>query len=120
MATDAFLSCLSRQALERSATTEAVKVEVRVKDTRAALVKHCTGKTWHFPGALFPLTDEERADAARRTQWVSGAGRTSPHGDDPGEGDNSPEGGDEDLGEPDLDGPDGDDSEQQPYPAAAE
>ena len=30
-----------------------MKVEVRVKDTRAALVKHFDGKTWHFPGALF-------------------------------------------------------------------
>ena len=74
MATDEFLSCLSRQALERSATADGVKVEVRVKDTRAALVKHFDGKTWHFPGALFPLTEEERANAAARTgHWVSGS-----------------------------------------------
>ena len=74
MATEEFLSCLSRQALERSAAAEGVKVEVRVKDTRASLVKHCAGKTWHFPGALFPLTDVERANAATLTHWVSGTG----------------------------------------------
>ena len=72
MATDEFLSCLSRQALERSAAAEGVKVEVRVKDTRASMVKHCAGTTWHFPGALFPVTDEERANAPLRTHWVSG------------------------------------------------
>jgi ParB/RepB/Spo0J family partition protein len=120
MATEAILSCLSRQALERSAAAEGLKVEVRVKDTRAALVKHCTGKTWHFPGALFPLTDEERADAARRTQWVGGAGGTSAHGGDRGEDDGSLEGGNEDPGEPDPDAPTDDDSEQPSYPAAAE
>jgi ParB family chromosome partitioning protein len=71
MATDEFLSCLSRQALERSATADGVKVEIRVKDTRASLVKHFDGQTWHFPGALFPLTDEERANAVPRTGfWV--------------------------------------------------
>jgi ParB family chromosome partitioning protein len=74
MATEEFLSCLSRQALERSAGDEGVKVEVRVKDTRASMVKHCTGKTWHFPGAVFPLSDVEQANAAStRTHWVSGA-----------------------------------------------
>ena len=62
-----------------------MKVEVRVKDTRAALVKHFDGKTWHFPGALFPLTEEERANAAARTgHWVSGstaAARSADSGD---------------------------------------
>ena len=64
MATEEFLSCLSRQALERSAADAGVKVEVRVKDTRAALVKHFTDQTWRFPGAVFTLTEEERADAS--------------------------------------------------------
>ena len=73
MATEEFLSCLSRQALERSAATEGVKVEVRVKDTRASLIKHCAGRTWHFPGALFPLTDEGRANAPSHIEWVGGS-----------------------------------------------
>ncbi len=74
MATDDFLSCLSRQALERSAAAEGMKVEVRVKDTRAAFVKHFTDATWHFPGAVFTLTEEERANgAARPPHWVGGS-----------------------------------------------
>jgi hypothetical protein len=113
MATEEFLSCLSRQALERSASAEGMKVEVRVKDTRAAFVKHCAGKTWRFPGAHFPLTDEERANAAARTSsWVGGDGD---------EEDGSPDaGGTGDTAGNDLDAPPGDEGEQQPYPAAAE
>ena len=68
MATDAFLSCLSRQALERNAAGEGVKVEVRVKDTRTAMVTHFKDKIWRFPGAFFALSDEERASAAARTE----------------------------------------------------
>jgi ParB family chromosome partitioning protein len=79
MATEEFLSCLSRQALERSATAEGVKVAVRVKDTRATLVKHCSGKTWHFPGARFPMTDEQ---CATRTHWVGGTGKADEPADD--------------------------------------
>jgi hypothetical protein len=90
-----------------------MKVEVRVKDTRAAFVKHCAGKTWRFPGAHFPLTDEERANAAARTSsWVGGDGD---------EEDGSPDaGGTGDTAGNDLDAPPGDEGEQQPYPAAAE
>jgi ParB family chromosome partitioning protein len=60
MATDEFLSCLSRQALEREAKANTVRVEVRVKDTRAGLVKHCDGATWHYPDAVFALSAAER------------------------------------------------------------
>jgi len=60
MATDEFLSNLSRQALEREAAANGVRVEARVKDTRARFVQHFTGTTWHYPGALFALTAEER------------------------------------------------------------
>ena len=59
MATGEFLSCLSRQALERSAAAASVPLAARVKDTRAALVKHCAGSTWRFPGALFGLSEQE-------------------------------------------------------------
>lgn len=62
MATEEFLSCLSRQALERSAATEGVRVEVRVKDTRARMVERFKDETWHFPGGLFALSAEEAGE----------------------------------------------------------
>jgi ParB/RepB/Spo0J family partition protein len=75
MATEAFLSCLSRQALERSAANEAVAIGARVKDTRAALIKRFDGTTWHFPGALFGLTPEEvRGGITPSGRYVRGLG----------------------------------------------
>jgi ParB/RepB/Spo0J family partition protein len=62
MATEEFLSCLSRQALEREAGANGLRVEVRVKDTRARMVSHFAGATWHYPGALFALTTAEIED----------------------------------------------------------
>ena len=122
MATDEFLSCLSRQALERSAAEEGVKVEIRVKDTRAALVKHCDGKTWHFPGALFPLSEEERDQVAPRTSWVGATGGGPDAGDEAGDGiDTGADGGtDDEAGDlADL-GRDDEGEGQQPYAIAAE
>ena len=49
MATEEFLACLSRAALERSAATEGVRVEVRVKDTRARMVERFKDGTWIYP-----------------------------------------------------------------------
>ena len=71
MASEEFLSCLSRQALERSAAEEGVKIEPRVKDTRAALIAHCKNRIWRFPAALFTVTDEEVTSA--RIRWVPGS-----------------------------------------------
>jgi ParB family chromosome partitioning protein len=117
MATEEFLSCLSRQALERSAGDEGVKVEVRVKDTRASMVKHCTGKTWHFPGALFPLTDVERANAASaRSHWVGGAGGRA-QANDAVEGLGEPDAGD---GEDDQSGSDDLPEDSRGFTVAAE
>ncbi|MBW4025723.1 MAG: ParB/RepB/Spo0J family partition protein [Proteobacteria bacterium] len=59
MATDEFLSCLSRQALEQEASTVQVPIQTRVKDTRAALVKHFDGATWIYPDAGFAVTTAE-------------------------------------------------------------
>ena len=122
MATDEFLSCLSRQALERSAAEAGVKVEVRVKDTRAALVKHCDGKTWHFPGALFPLSAEEREQVGRRTSWVGGTSGEPDAGDQPGDGtDNGADGGTDDAAADLADPEHGDEGEgDQPYAIAAD
>ena len=115
MATEEFLSCLSRQALERSAATEGVKVEVRVKDTRASLIKHCAGKTWHFPGALFPLTDKERANAPSHVEWVGGSAAQAEQAGEHGEDVEAPEGEELEASEADEA-----DDITQPYPVAAE
>jgi ParB family chromosome partitioning protein len=64
MATDEFLSCLSRQALERAAETEGVRAKVRVRDTRARFIERFSGTRYVYPGALFQLTAEEIAAAA--------------------------------------------------------
>jgi ParB/RepB/Spo0J family partition protein len=62
MATEEFLSCLSRQALEREAAANGVRVEARVKDTRARIIEHLAGATWHYPAALFTPTPDDLAD----------------------------------------------------------
>src|SRR6516225_8774345 len=64
MATDEFLSCLSRQALERAAETEGVRAKVRVRDTRARFIERFTDTRYVYPGALFQVTPEEIAAAA--------------------------------------------------------
>ena len=78
MATEEFLSCLSRQALERRAASEGVGLGARVKDTRAALVKHCDGSVWRFPGALFALSEQEdRGRQKRHGYYVGGSATTT-------------------------------------------
>jgi ParB family chromosome partitioning protein len=64
MATDEFLSCLSRQALEKAATTEGVRPEVRVRDARGRFIERFTDTRYVYPGALFQVTPEEIAAAA--------------------------------------------------------
>jgi ParB family transcriptional regulator, chromosome partitioning protein len=68
MATSDFLSCLSRAALEKEATAAGVRIEARVKDTRARLIELFTGSTYIFPGALFQPSEAELAaeKAARK------------------------------------------------------
>jgi ParB family chromosome partitioning protein len=85
MATDEFLSCVSRAALEKSAAAEGVRAEARVRDTRAALVERFKAGTWVFPGALFRVTPEELAQQTKRYGFVSAAGWDDPDaGDTPG------------------------------------
>ncbi len=64
MATEEFLACLSRAALERSAATEGVRVEVRVKDTRARMVERFKDATWIYPSSRFTASAEAIADLA--------------------------------------------------------
>jgi hypothetical protein len=87
MATDEFLSCLSRGALEKAAGAEGVRVEVRAKDTRARMVGRFTDGTFVYPGALFRLVPEEQAAAAERRHGHTGSGWVSPVTGADGEGD---------------------------------
>jgi ParB family transcriptional regulator, chromosome partitioning protein len=96
MATEEFLSCLSRGALETVAKAENVNIAPRAKDTRARMVTRFKDGTFVYPAALFRLTPEEHAAAERwqtRPRWVSPmAGDDGEGGEDDGaesEADNS-------------------------------
>jgi ParB family transcriptional regulator, chromosome partitioning protein len=75
MATEEFLSCLSRGALETVARAEGVNIAPRAKDTRARMVTRFKEGTFVYPGALFRLTAGEQEAAAghrrQRAGWVS-------------------------------------------------
>jgi ParB/RepB/Spo0J family partition protein len=87
MATEEFLSCLSRSALEKAAAAEGVRVEVRAKDTRARMVGRFAEGTFVYPGALFRLAPEDLTAAAERRHGHTGAGWVGPVTSADGEGD---------------------------------
>ena len=87
MATDEFLSCLSRGALEKAAAAEGVRVEVRAKDTRARMVGRFTNGGFVYPGALFRLAPEDLTAAAERRHGHTGTGWVGPMTGADGEGD---------------------------------
>jgi ParB/RepB/Spo0J family partition protein len=103
MATEEFLSCLSRGALEAVASAEGVNIASRAKDTRARLVTHFTEGTFVYPGALFRLTAEEQESAAMHRRRQAGAGWVGPEtaDDDAGGGDDRTE---PEVGHEDADG----------------
>ena len=68
MATEEYLSCLSRGALETAAVANGVNVAPRAKDTRARMVTRFVDGVFVYPGARFELTVEELAAAAGRLQ----------------------------------------------------
>ena len=59
MATTDFLKCLSKQAMERTASANGVAPRNTGKETRAAMLAHCGGGTFVHPAALFPPTAKE-------------------------------------------------------------
>ena len=86
MATEEFLSCLSKAALEKAAAAESVKIGSRAKDTRANLIERFKDGTYVHPSALFAPAPEEIADARRRaSNWHDGAGENDAGGGE-GEG----------------------------------
>jgi ParB/RepB/Spo0J family partition protein len=101
MATEEFLSCLSRGALETAARTEGVRIEARAKDTRTRMVTRFKDGSFVYPGALFRLTPEEMEAAAERRHARSGTGWVGPATGEDGDGGedgsaDEPEAGDED------------------------
>jgi ParB family chromosome partitioning protein len=100
MATEDFLSCLSRGALETAARTESVNIAPRAQDTRARMVTRFKDGTFVYPGALFRLRPEEQAQAAgchqARADWVGPA-----TGDDEGDGRDEEAAADPDAGDED-------------------
>jgi ParB/RepB/Spo0J family partition protein len=85
MATEEFLSCLSRGALETVAKAEGVNIAPRAKDTRARMVTRFKDGTFVYPAALFQLTPEEQAAAAEPRRSPAGAGWVGPMTDEDGE-----------------------------------
>jgi ParB family transcriptional regulator, chromosome partitioning protein len=105
MATEDFLSCLSRGALETAARAEGVNIAPRAKDTRARLVTHFHEGTFVYPGARFLLTPEEQAAELAHQPRRSAAGWVGPVTNAEGEGDSAaePEAGHEDHAGSDSD-----------------
>ena len=89
MATEAFLSCLSKAALEEAAAAEGVRIEARGKDTRARLVERFKDGLYVYPGGLFKLTEDElaKAEDGEPPHYGAGAGAgwTSSEADGGGE-----------------------------------
>lgn len=101
MATEEFLSCLSRSALETVARAEGVNIAPRAKDTRARMVTRFKEGTFVYPGALFRLAAGELEAAAGHRRQGAGADWVSPKASDDGGGGeddgNEPEAGDEEA-----------------------
>ena len=90
MATEEFLSCLSKAALEKAAAAEGVKVGSRGKDTRANLIERFKDVTYVHPSALFAPAPDEVADATRHaSHWDEGGGEDDAGG---GEGEGTGDG----------------------------
>jgi ParB family transcriptional regulator, chromosome partitioning protein len=73
MATEEFLSCLSKTAIERVGSSLHVQPRQRVKDTRAAVIAEAAGSTYIHPAALFALSQAEIAhhsEAPRDYSWA--------------------------------------------------
>ena len=87
MATEEFLSCLSKAALEKAAAAEGVKIGSRGKDTRANLIERFKDGTYVHPSALFAPTADEIAEARRHASyWDEGGENDTGAGEGEGTG----------------------------------
>jgi hypothetical protein len=89
MATEDFLSCLSRGALETAARTESVNIAPRAKDTRARMVTRFHEGTFVYPGARFLLTPEEQEAEVAHQHKRAAVGWVGPAANAEGEGDSA-------------------------------
>lgn len=81
-ATEEFLSCLSRNALEAVAGEASVPLGRKIKDTRATLVAHFADQRFVHPAALIAPTPEEvRSFVAAFAKAEAEAGTLSEDGD---------------------------------------
>ena len=71
MATSDFLKCLSKQALERTASANNVAPRNTGKETRAALIARTAGNTFGHPAALFPPTPQELQARRHRGELIA-------------------------------------------------
>lgn len=85
MATEEFLPCLSKAALERAASAKGVQPGQRAKDTRAALIERFQGGRFIYPDARFAPTDAELR--ARRDPGTLVPGHVGDAGDGEDAGD---------------------------------
>jgi ParB family transcriptional regulator, chromosome partitioning protein len=81
MATEDFLSCLSKTAIERVGSSLNVLPRQRVKDTRAAVIAEA-GSTYVHPAALFALSQAEIAHHSEAPRDYSWAYRDNDDGSD--------------------------------------
>lgn len=102
MATEEFLSSLSKSALEKAAGDISVLPRQRAKDTRAAILEHVGSGTFVLPAARFAPTEQELAEHQRPP-----IGFTQ---DEDGE-DEGPANSDQDAGDSDDDASDLEDDE---------
>jgi ParB family chromosome partitioning protein len=82
MATEEFLSCLSKTAIERVGSSLNVQPRQRVKDTRAAVLTEAAGSTYIHPAALFALSQAEIAHHSEAPRDYSWACRDNDDGSD--------------------------------------
>ena len=82
MATEEFLSCLSKAAIERVGSSLNVQPRQRVKDTRAAVLTEAAGSTYVHPAALFALSQAEIAHHSEAPRDYSWAYRDNDDGSD--------------------------------------
>ena len=82
MATEDFLSCLSRTALERACANASVLPRQRAKDTRAALVERFKDERFVYPAALFAPDTGEVAAWLAKSESAEGEDLAGPQGDE--------------------------------------
>ena len=73
MATEDFLSCLSKPGIEKAALAAGVRVEVRARDTRARIIERFRAGHYVHPGTLFELGAAEITECRIKADMVAGA-----------------------------------------------